>query len=123
MAHYAFLNSDNVVVEIIVGKDEDDSGIDWEEYYGEFRGLTCKRTSYNTLAGKHILGGQPFRKNYAILGGVYDPVLDAFYPSKPFESWTLDTETCVWKPPIPKPNDGLPYEWDEASQEWIGLPT
>lgn len=123
MAHYAFLDPDNVVVEIIVGKDENDGGVDWEDYYGEFRGLTCKRTSYNTLAGKHLLGGAPYRKNYAMIGGVYDPVIDAFYPKKPFNSWTLDVETCTWQPPIPKPKDGLPYEWDEESQKWRGLPT
>jgi hypothetical protein len=123
MAHYAFINTENIVVEIIVGKNENEGNIDWEDYYGEVRGLTCKRTSYNTHDNTHKLGGTPFRKNYAVIGGVYDFDLDAFYPSKPFESWELDLDTCVWQPPVPKPNDGLPYEWDEENQKWIGVPT
>ena len=68
MAHYAFLDSNNLVTEVIVGKDEDEGGIDWEQHYGEFRGQVCKRTSYNTQNGVHILGGTPFRMNYAAIG-------------------------------------------------------
>ena len=68
MAHYAFLNEQNIVTEVIVGKDEGEGGIDWEQYYGEFRGQVCKRTSYNTQNGAHILGGTPYRMNYAAIG-------------------------------------------------------
>lgn len=80
MAHYAFLNADNVVVEVIVGRDEGDEGIDWEQHYAEVRGLRCKRTSYNTIDGVHVTGGVPFRGTYAGIGYTYDPVADVFIP-------------------------------------------
>lgn len=73
MAHYAFLNEDNVVVEVVVGRDEGELGIDWEQYYGERRGLVCKRTSYNTIGGIHVKGGTPFRGTYAGIGFRFDP--------------------------------------------------
>ena len=75
MAHYAFLDEQNVVVEVIVGKDEGD-GVDWEQHYASVRGLPvhrCRRTSYNTLNGEHVLGGTPFRHNYAGIGYTFDP--------------------------------------------------
>ena len=75
MAHYAFLDSNNIVTEVIVGKNEGEDGIDWEQWYGEFRGQTCKRTSYSTLGGIHSNGGTPFRKNYAGFGYTYDLTL------------------------------------------------
>jgi hypothetical protein len=81
MAHYAFLNRSNIVVEVIVGRDEDDlpDGItSWEDYYGARRGLRCLRTSYNTHNGEHLNGGTPFRGTYAGIGYTYDPVLDEF---------------------------------------------
>lgn len=116
MAHYAFLNQSNIVTEVIVGRDEDELGIDWEEYYGNIRNQVCKRTSYNTKRGTHILNGIPFRKNYAGIGFLYDEFRDAFIPPKLFNSWTLNEETCDWDPPIPKPEsigDEI-YEWDES---------
>ncbi len=119
MAHYALLDENNVVVNVITGKDEYDvvDGIsDWEQHYGEFTGLTCKRTSYNTLGNQHNAGGVPFRKNYAMIGGVYDPQRDAFIHIKPFESWILNEETCLWEPPIPSPGKAW---WDEASLSWV----
>lgn len=97
MAHYAFLNENNIVIEVIVGKDEGEDGIDWEQYYGEFRGVKCKRTSYNTTAGVHKNGGSPLRKNYAGIGYFYDEALDAFIPPKPGDNYTLDVSTCTWK--------------------------
>ena len=97
MAHYAFLDSNNVVTEVIVGKNEGEDNIDWEQWYGEFRGQLCKRTSYNTRAGVHLNGGIPFRKNYASIGYTYDSIRDAFIPPKPFASWVLDETTCVFK--------------------------
>jgi hypothetical protein len=97
MAHYAFLDDDSIVTEVIVGKDEGEDGIDWEVYYGEFRGQRCKRTSYNTRGGQHISGGTPFRKNYAGIGYTYDPVRDAFIPPRPDgEGWVLDEQSCLW---------------------------
>lgn len=118
MAHYAFLDDNNVVVEVIVGKNEGEDGIDWEEWYGNFRGMTCKRTSYNTVQGVHSLGGIPFRKNYAGIGFTYDPVRDAFIPTKPLPSYILNEDTCTWEPPIPYPNDGKEYYWDEETISW-----
>ena len=119
MAHYAILDENNVVIDVFVGLDEGQDGVDWEQWYSEFRGQTCKRTSYNTIAGKHLYDGVPFRKNYAHIGGTYDPVRDAFIPPKDFPSWTLDEETCLWKAPIPKPVDAYLPRWDENNQIWI----
>lgn len=79
MAHYAFLDETNTVVEVIVGRDETE-GVDWEQHYGQLRGLRCMRTSYNTRDGIHILGGVPFRGTYAGIGYTYDPVADVFLP-------------------------------------------
>jgi hypothetical protein len=119
MAHYAFLDENNVVTEVIVGKHEGEEGTDWEVHYGNFRGQVCKRTSYNTSAGKHSSGGVPFRKNYAGIGYTYDAQRDAFIPPKPFSSWLLDEETCLWNPPTPMPTDGKFYTWDEDNQTWV----
>lgn len=90
MAHYAFLDENNIVTEVIVGRNEDEvvDGIsNWEEHYGEFRGQVCKRTSYNNN----------IRKNYAGIGYTYDPVRDAFIPPKPTDGeWVLNEDTCQW---------------------------
>lgn len=96
MAHYAFIDEQNIVVEVIVGRDEGDGGVDWESHYAEVRGLPCKRTSYNTQAGVHLLGGTPFRRNYAGIGYTYREDLDAFIPPCPGEGWTLDEATGAW---------------------------
>ena len=118
MAHYAFLDENNVVTEVIVGKDENEGGIDWEQHYGEFRGQVCKRTSYNTYGGVHINGGTPFRKNYAGIGYTYNAVRDAFIPPQPFSSWTLNDD-ANWHPPVAMPTDGQRYVWDETTQTWV----
>jgi hypothetical protein len=118
MAHYAFIDKSNIVVQVIVGKDENEEGIDWEQRYAEINGLTCKRTSYNTRAGVHLLGGVPFRKNYAGVGYSYNETMDAFIPPQPFPSWTLNESTAQWDPPMPMPTDSL-YAWDEEQQQWI----
>lgn len=121
MAHYAQLDKNNIVVNVFVGKDENDlpDGIDsWEEYYA-VEGFTIKRTSYNTYAGKHLLGGEPFRVNYAQIGFTYDEQRDAFIPPKPYESWILNEETCLWEAPVDRPDDGKPRIWDEKSGSWV----
>ena len=118
MAHYAFLDENNVVTEVIVGKDEGELAIDWEAHYGAFRGQTCKRTSYNTYGGVHSNGGTPYRKNYAGIGYYYDSIRDAFIPPKPFPSWILNEDTCLWDSPVPYPNDGKMYEWNEDILNW-----
>lgn len=117
MAHYAFLDENNVVTEVIVGKDEGENGIDWEQHYGEFRGQVCKRTSYNTIGGVHTSGGIPFRKNYAGIGYTYNSVRDAFIPPQPYQSWTLDDD-ANWQPPVAMPTDGQKYSWNETTQTW-----
>lgn len=144
MAHYEFIDSDNMVVEVIVGKNENEDGIDWEKYYGAFKHMRCLRTSYNTQSGQHISGGTPFRKNYAGIGYTYDEQRDAFIPPRPskivelaenfvrvepYESWLLDEDTCQWVPPIPMPTRGGGdvleadeyYEWNEASLCWDAI--
>jgi hypothetical protein len=122
MAHYAFLDLNNIVTEVIVGKDEDEIGIDWEQHYGEFRGQTCKRTSYNTYGGVHTNGGTPYRKNYAGIGYTYDAIRDAFIPPKPFASWTLNETSCHWEPPTPMPTEaGKFYRWDEPTLAWVEI--
>jgi hypothetical protein len=120
MAHYAFLDLNNIVTEVIVGKNEGEDGIDWEQHYGEFRSQTCKRTSYNTVGGVHKNGGVPLRKNYAGIGYTYDAGRDAFIPPKPYASWTLDETTCLWNSPTPMPTElGKFYYWDESTTSWV----
>ena len=92
---------------------EFDNSVYWEGYYGG-----CKRTSYNTQGGVHKLGGTPFRKNYAGVGYIYDPVRDAFYSEQPYNSWTLDESTCYWQPPTPRP-EGMDWYWKEDTTEWV----
>ena len=118
MAHYAFLDENNMVTEVIVGKDEGEDDVDWEQHYGQFRGQMCRRTSYNTQGGTHLLGGTPFRKNYAGIGYTYDAERDAFIPPRPYASWNMDDNTCDWQPPVAYPTDGQPYVWDETTQTW-----
>jgi hypothetical protein len=110
MAHYAFLDENNIVTEVIVGIDETEliEGKHPEAWYEEFRGQTCKRTSYNGN----------YRKNYAGLGYRYDEDLDAFIPPKPYPSWTLNKETALWKPPVDYPKDNLIYSWNEDTLSW-----
>jgi hypothetical protein len=119
MAHYAFLDLNNIVTEVIVGKDEGADNIDWEQHYAEFRNQTCKRTSYNTFGGVHKNGGTPLRKNYAGIGYAYDVSRDAFIPPKPFASWTLNETTCWWEASIPYPTDNKAYSWNEDQLAWI----
>jgi hypothetical protein len=113
MAHYAFLDSDNIVIEVIVGVDETEliEGKDPETWYAEFRGQVCKRTSYNGN----------IRKNYAGLGFYFDEGRDAFIPPKPYPSWLLNEDTCQWEAPIPYPDDDLMYQWDEEQGDWTPI--
>ena len=114
MAHYAFLQkrSDGTltVVDVITGKDEDQllDGMLPEDWYAAERGMRCVRTSYN---GK-------IRKNFAGIGYTYDEARDAFIPPKPYQSWTLDDETCCWVPPVPRPSFEVAYIWNENRQLW-----
>ena len=124
MAHYAFIDSNNIVTDVITGKNEGEDGIDWEQWYGDFRGQTCKRTSYNTVGGVHSTGGTPYRKNYAGIGYTYDGAKDAFYAPKPYPSWILNETSCLWEAPVAHPTDDKMYTWNEAELKWdeITLP-
>jgi hypothetical protein len=110
MAHYAFLDGNNIVTEVITGIDETEliEGQDPEAWYGNSRGQVCKRTSYNGN----------YRKNYAGLGFTFDPDRDAFIPPKPYPSWQLIEETCQWESPTPYPTDGFTYSWNESNLAW-----
>jgi hypothetical protein len=119
MAHYAFLDENNVVTEVIVGKDEGEDGIDWEQHYSEFRGQVCKRTSYNTVGGVHTGGGTAYRKNYAGIGYTYDEQRDAFIPPQRYAGWLLNEQSCQWQPPVTMPTDGQVYSWDETTTSWL----
>jgi hypothetical protein len=108
MAHYAKLGVGNVVEQVIVAEQD---FIDTQEG-------TWFQTSYNTRGGKHTLGGTPLRKNFAGIGFKYDSSRDAFIPPKPYNSWTLDEDTCLWEAPVAYPEDGLLYNWNEENQTW-----
>ena len=111
MAHYAFLDDNNIVTEVITGRNEDEvvDGIsDWETYYGNLRGQRCVRTSYNAN----------IRKNYAGIGFRYDDDLDAFIPPQPYPSWLLNEDTAQWEAPIPYPDGDLMYGWNEELGDW-----
>ena len=118
MAHYAFLDENNIVTEVIVGKDEGEDGIDWEVWYGDFRGQVCKRTSYNTIGNVHNNGGTPYRSNYAAIGYTYQADIDAFVPPQPYPSWTLNANV-TWQSPVAMPTDGKMYSWNEETQTWV----
>lgn len=124
MAHYALINSENIVVNVITGVDENIIQTDldgtqvggsseaWEDFYGSrfwFEGLYCKRTSYNGN----------IRKNYAATGYTYDAGRDAFIAPKPFDSWVLNEDTCRWQAPVAYPTDGKLYLWNEETTQWI----
>ena len=112
MAHFAKVEN-NIVVEVIVAEqDVIDSGL-----FGN--PLSWIQTSYNTHGGVHILGGTPLRKNFAGVGYTYDTVRDAFISPKPYQSWVLDEQTCLWEAPISYPNDGKSYIWDEPTLSWV----
>ena len=128
MAYYAMLNK-KVVIDIKTAGHESD----WDGEIGWFNelGIVHKRTSYNTRGGIHYTNETPsqdqskaFRKNYAGIGYYYDSIRDAFIPPKPFPSWILNEDSCLWQSPIPYPNDGKMYTWNEDIGNWeeINLP-
>lgn len=112
MSHFAKV-TDGIVTQVIVAEPEffnafvDTSPGEWVQ------------TSYNTRGGVHVNGGTPLRKNYAGIGFTYDKERDAFIPPKPFPSWVLDENTCLWNSPVPHPNDGKIYNWNESQGNWV----
>ena len=121
MAHFAKLGSENIVEQVIVVSNNiattEQAGID---FINQLYNTTdvWKQTSYNTQGGVHKLGGTPFRKNYAGIGYTYDSQRDAFIPPKPYNSWILNEDTCLWNSPISYPTDGQRYDWNEETQSW-----
>ena len=124
MAHYALLNNNNEVIQVITGVDENIIQTDldgtriggsteaWEEFYASrpwLNAASCKRTSYNGN----------IRKNFAGIGMTYDAARDAFIMPKPFNSWVLDEDTCQWQAPVAYPNDGKKYAWSELTKQWV----
>jgi hypothetical protein len=109
MAHYAFLDENNIVIEVITGIDETEmiEGLDTETWYGNFRGQTCKRTSYNGN----------IRKQYAGIGFTYNEIANVFIAPQPYQSWSLD-ENFDWQAPTPMPTEGFWY-WSEENGEWL----
>jgi hypothetical protein len=118
MAHFAEIDENNVVIRVLVVDDlhEDDG----ENYLANVVGLGGKwlKTSYNTNANKHLLGGTPYRGNFAGTGSVYNPEKDVFHLPQPFPSWTLNEETYQWEAPVPMPKDKFILAWDEETLTW-----
>ena len=128
MAHFAKLGTGNIVEQVIVVSNDvatsEQAGVDFLNNLYNSRDV-WKQTSYNTKGGVHLNGGTPFRKNYAGLGYTYDQTRDAFIPPKKYESWTLNETTCLWDPPVAKPelteeqiNNNNYYSWNEETQQW-----
>ena len=110
MSHFAKVE-DGIVTEVTVA----------EQAHVDTLSGTWVQTSYNTKGNVHVLGGTPFRKNYAGKGHTYDSVRDAFYQPQPYASWTLNNTTCKWEAPVAFPTDGKIYEWDESTTNWVEI--
>ena len=119
MAHFAEIDENNIVTRVlVVGDDQEDRG---QEFLANDLGLggTWKKTSYNTQGGVHVNGGTPYRKNYAGIGFTFDEARDAFIPPKPFNSWNLNEDTCLWEAPTPMPvEEGKLFTWNEETTSW-----
>ncbi len=108
MAHYAKIE-DGLVTQVIVA----------EQDFVDTQEGTWVQTSYNTQGGVHLNGGTPLRKNFAGIGYTYDSARDAFYDEQPYASWVLNETSCLWEPPVSRPDDGNKYRWDEDTVNWI----
>ena len=121
MAHFAKLGIGSKVERIEVISNDiattEQAGVDFLNNLYKTNDV-WKQTSYNTIGGVHVLGGTPFRKNYAAIGFKYDQTKDAFIPPKPFQSWILNETSCIWEAPVAKPDDGQSYDWNETNQTW-----
>ena len=115
MAHFAKV-TDGVVTQVIVAEPE------FFETFVDTSPGQWIQTSYNTHGGVHLQGGTPLRKNFAGIGYSYNPTADCFVPPKPYASWTLDTQTCLWQPPVAMPTDDKMYRWNETTQAWDEIP-
>ena len=128
MAHFAKLGDGNIVTEVVVVHNDvattEQAGVDFLNNLYKTNDV-WKQTSYNTREGEHLLGGTPLRKNYAGMGYKYDEGRDAFYESQPYPSWTLNETSCIWEPPVAKPeltqeqfDNHDRYQWNETDQTW-----
>lgn len=120
MANFAKLDEHNLVLDVNVVDNETINNLPFPEsepvgvqFLTQWSGgyTNWKQTSYNGS----------FRKNFAGIGFTYSTELDAFIPPKPYPSWLLNTNTCQWQAPVPYPNDGKGYIWDEATQSWVEI--
>ncbi len=127
MAHFVEINDLKKVIQAVALDNKDTQDTDGNEvetvgqkYLNDAFGGNWLKTSYNTQGGVHKLGGTPFRKNYAGIGYKYNEARDAFIPKQPFNSWTLNEDTCNWEAPSACPNeDGKFYEWNEETTSWV----
>ena len=121
MAHFAKLGVGNIVEQVVVVSNDiattEQAGVEFLQNLYKDRAV-WKKTSYNTIGGVHLTGGTPFRKNFAGIGWKYDQTRDAFIPPRPYASWVLNETTCLWDPPVVKPDDGQRYSWNETNQTW-----
>tara|TARA_Y100000310_G_scaffold320382_1_gene376792 strand:- start:292 stop:678 length:387 start_codon:yes stop_codon:yes gene_type:complete len=126
MAHFAKLGVGNIVERVEVVSNDiattEQSGVDFLKQHHNDYNAVWKQTSYNTQGGVHLLGGTPFRKNYAGIGYTYDEIRDTFITLKPYSSWTLNEDTCQWEAPVAYPDDGKRYNWNEEEQSWQDYP-
>jgi hypothetical protein len=132
MAHWAELDENNVVTRVLVGDNNDPAGDEGYQWLIDNLGGNWIKTSYNAIGGKRrnpetgeITEEAGFRKNYAGIGYSYDSVRDAFIPPKPFNSWLLNEDACLWDAPVAYPTDGKIYTWNEDVIAWeeVVLPT
>lgn len=134
MAHWAEIDENNKVIRVAIGSNEEpDEG---ESFFINVLGGTWIQASINTTGGIHYTGEldengnripsetqtKALRKNYPGIGFTYDEERDAFIPPKPFESWLLNEDTCLWEAPVAYPEDGNAYTWDEESGAWVAVP-
>ena len=121
MAHFAKLGTGNVVETVVVVHNDvattEQAGVDFLNTLYNTRDV-WKQTSYNTIGGVHKLDGTPLRKNYAGIGYKYNQTRDAFIPKQPFNSWTLNEDTCQWEAPSAYPDDGKKYNWNKETTSW-----
>jgi len=121
MAHFAKLGIGNKILTVEAVHNDiattEQAGIDFLNNTYKTNDV-WRQTSYNTYGGEHLLGGTPFRKNYATIGGKYDEIKDAFIAPRPYNSWILNEETCQWEAPVAYPEDGQRYLWNETTRQW-----
>jgi hypothetical protein len=126
MASFAKIGLNSKVIEVLSVHNnvlKDSNGVEQEsigvDFLTKLTGYPVwKQTSYNTHGGVHSFGGTPLRKNFAGIGMIYDEDRDAFIPKKPFNSWILNEDTCLWNAPVAYPQDNYTYRWNESTLTW-----